>query len=457
MLRRRLLAAAPAFALAGCGVAARLPASGPAETSRRAPSSPVPGLSGAEWQWARTAWRYVENNTDGETGLVGGTDRSTVLTVRNAAEALAATLAAHALQIIDAREADLRLSRQLGFLATMDLSGGLLPNKAYNTVTGRMVGFDNRPADTGWSALDIGRLLLWLRIAGERHPRLREHADKVVLRWSLCDVIDDCGRLKGATRQAQGLATYEEGRLGEQQLAAAGYAAWGLETRESARLPPLGAMRVFGLPVHFDARDPRATGVQAPVTTMPYVLAGLEFGWQAPGGSRALEPLAAEVHAVQRERWRREHQVTARSDYLLAQAPWVVLDAVWAAGYPWNTIDHDGRHHERLALVSTRAAFGMWALWGGEYGDVLMDAVRHLYDPDRGWFEGRFEQGGAPHPLLSLPTNAAVLQTLWRRAEGRPLYAGDGPAGWFQVRTADPFQRLGRCWPGERPACGADR
>jgi hypothetical protein len=460
--RRGLLAGSAAAAsalLAGCGSVARqsglVPGTGAGAPRVAEPASPVAGLTGAEYQWARTAWRYLENNTDHDTGLVNGTDRGPLFTAWNAADAIAATVAGHELKIIDAREFDLRLSRLLGFLATMDLSQGKLPNKAYNAVSGKMVGFDNRPDDIGWSAVDIGRLLLWLRIAGQRHPRFGEYADKAVLRWTLCDVIDPCGVLQGSARFAGRLARYQEGRLGYEQLAASGYAAWGVEAGRSTALPPLAIANVYGQPLRYDARDPRTSGAQAPVLTMPFVLAGIELGWRTPDGQEGLRPLAEQVYRVQEERWRRERQVTARSDYQLREAPYVVLDSVYASGYAWNTIAGDGSGHERLALVSTRAAFGLWALWPGDYANALVENVRYLHDPDRGWFEGRFEQGGGPNTLITLSTNAALLEILLFKAAGA-LYRPDASRpGYFQVQTGDPFNRIGRCWPGEREACTA--
>jgi hypothetical protein len=461
LTRRGLLgassAAASAALLAGCGVAARqaglVPGTGAAATKVVEPTSPVSGLTGAEHQWARTAWRYLENNTDYDSGMVNGVDRGPLYTAWNAADAIAATIAGFELKIIDAREFDLRLSRLLGFLATMDLSQGKLPNKAYNAVSGKMVNFGNQPDDVGWSAVDTGRLLLWLRIAGQRHPRFAEYADKVVLRWTLCDVIDACGQLQGSQRANGQLSRYQEGRLGYEQLAGAGFAAWGVEAGKATALPPLATANVEGVPLRFDARDPRTTGAQAPVLTMPYVLAGIELGWRTPDGQEGLQALAQQVYRVQEERWRRERQVTARSDYQLRGAPFVVLDSVFAAGYPWNTIGGDGNAYERLALVSTRAAFGLWTLWPGDYADALVENVRYLYDPDRGWFEGRFEQGGGPNTLITLSTNAAILELLLYKATG-VLYRHGAPRnGFFQVQTGDPFNRVGRCWPGEREAC----
>ena len=442
--RRLLLGAAAAAGLSGCGVMLR-PREGAA-------SAAAPAASTGR-QWARTAWRYIENNTDYDTGLVGGMDRVPVFTVWNAADALAAVVAAHELGVIEAREFDLRLSRLLGHLGTMELSGGQLPNKAYHAGSGRMVGFDGNNADTGWSAIDIGRLMLWLRIVAQRHPRFAEYADKVVLRWSFCDVIDDCGTLYGASRGGGQLNRYQEGRLGYEQLAAAGFAAWGFETRHAASWGNTQVANILGLPIRHDARDPRTSGASNAVLTMPYALIGMELGWRLPGGNGDAARAAADlVYRVQEERWKRERQLTARSDYQSRLAPYVLLDAVYANGYPWNTVGGDGKDHEQLAIVSTRAAFGMWALWPGDYPDRLLDALRHMHDPDRGWFEGRLEAGGAPQSNITLSTNTAVLEALMYRAKGA-FYRHEAPAGLFAVRTGDVFQRLNRCTPPERAAC----
>ncbi|HYF41520.1 MAG TPA: DUF3131 domain-containing protein [Ramlibacter sp.] len=443
MLRRTVLAAGAAACLPGCGVVA---------SSRGAAARRAQGPSPA--QWARTAWRYVENNTDLETGLVSGIDRFPTFTAWNAGDALASVVAAHELGVIEAREFDLRLSRLLGFLAAMDLSGGQMPNKAYSAATGKMVNFGNQPEDIGWSAVDSGRLLLWLKIVGQRHPRFREYADKVVLRWSFCNALDACGTLRGSVRAGGQLQHYQEGRYGYEQLAAAGYAAWGFDTRASGPLPRLETVNILGRPVRYDARDPRVTGVAAPVLTMPHVYLGMELGWEPPGGGGGFREAAQEVFAVQEERWRRERQFTARSDYQRQAAPYVVLDSVYAAGYPWNTVAPDGTEHEKLALVSTRAAFGMWALWPGDYTSRLIEAVQWLHDPDRGWYEGRLEAGGAPHSTITLSTNAAILEALLFQSRGRLYPAGAG-RGYFEVRTQDVFERTGRCLPGERAACDA--
>jgi hypothetical protein len=411
-------------------------------------------LTPQELQWARTAWRYVENNTDFERGLVAGADRKPTFSMADAAEYIAALVAARELAVMEGREFDYRTSRLLGFLANMDLSGGALPNKVYSTRTGKMVGFDGQPADIGWSANDIGRLMLWLRILGQRHPQFQEYADKVVIRWRFCEVLDDCGGLHGVTRTGAQASRYREGRLGYEQLAAAGFGVWGFETRDSGSIPKLDAVNIYGIRVHYDARDPRSTQVPAPVLTSPNVLMGMELGWSPPAGAAGFRELAEEVFRVQEERWRRERQFTARTDYQVGEPPYVVLDSVYASGYAWNTIGSDNKEYEKLALVSTRAAFGMWALWPGEYTDRLIGAVQYLYDPDRGWYEGRLELGGAPLPYHTLATNAGVLRALLFKVKGQ-LYSSEERPGYFQAQTQDAFARMAKCLPNERPMCTA--
>lgn len=463
----RMLPAQPLSALlscvvlvSGCGVVAK----GVEHTQGAAQHVGTVGrygkLTAREMEWAKVAWRYVQNNTNPASGLVNGSDRQPLFTIWQAGDTLAALVAVREIGLIDEQEFDMRLSYMLGFLANMDLSEGKLPNKAYNAITGKMVNFGNQPADIGWSAVDLGRLLMWMKITGQRYPKFQEYLDKIALRWSYCDVIDNCGQLSGAARSNGQTFKYQEGRLGYEQLAGAGFAVWGFNTWISGSATKTEKVNILDIPVHYDARDARATGAQTPVLTMPHVFMGMELGWRNPAadrfGARADGPtaheLANEVYRVQEARHTRERVFTARSDYQLRVEPYHVLNSVYAAGYPWNTVDGQGKEYEKLALVSTRAAFGMWALWPTPYTDQLIEVVQSLYDKERGWYEGRLEASGAPQPNITLSTNAAVLEALLFKLKGQ-LYSPDPAPGYFQVKLADVFLRLNRCLPSERPLC----
>jgi hypothetical protein len=442
--------------LGGCGVAAKQ-ANKIADLHRHEGSIGRYGRpTDTEMRWAKVAWRYFENNTNPENGLVNSFDRYPVFSMAHLADYLAALAAARSFQLIDVHEFDQRLSRVLKFLNTMELSQGSVPAKLYNAMTGKMVNYSNQPEDIGWSALEIGRLMTWLKIIGMRYPQYQEYVDKAVLRWNFCRVVDDCGVMHGTSRGKEGFDRYQEGRLGEEQSAAAGYAAWGFDARRIWSSARVETVTILGMPVQYDSRDPRVTGGQAPVVTMPHVLLGMEYGWRYPGeGARLdLREWAEQVYRVQEARHARQGILTARTDYQVRTAPYQVIDAVFAAGHPWNTIDGSGKQHERLALVSTRAAFGMWVLWQTPYTDRLMQSVQSLYHPERGWYEGRLEATGEALESLSLSTNAMVLETLLFKAYGQ-LYPDEARPGYFQYRTSDVFRRPGQCLPSERPMCQA--
>jgi hypothetical protein len=336
-----------------------------------------------------------------------------------------------------------------------------LPNRLYHTGSGRPVNYGNEPEAIGWSAIDLGRLLLWLSIVGQRQPHFREYVDKVVLRLSFCEVIDPCGGLFGGSRVHDRLELAEEGRLGYQQYAAKGYAAWGFATARAERFAPTASVRIEGVDVLYDARDPRETGVLAPLLTGPFVLAGLELNWDRAGDTASrdtehtdsdMADLAARVYAVQEARFRKGKVLTARTDHPLSSPPFFVFDSVFASGYPWSTLSDRGDPVPDKALVSVRAAFGLWALWKTDYTDRLMAAVKNLNDPQRGWFEGRFEGSGGYERTISASTNAVVLESLLYKEQGK-LYGRAADGSYLAVVLGDAFRAPGHCFPAERPAC----
>ncbi|WP_117242170.1 DUF3131 domain-containing protein, partial [Klebsiella pneumoniae] len=96
---------------------------------------------------------------------------------------LAAMTAARELGIIDKAEFDRRMLKFLATLNKLDLFRNELPNKAYNTISGQKVNYQNKPGEIGYSALDIGRMLIWLKVIKERYPEYSNSIDNVVLGW----------------------------------------------------------------------------------------------------------------------------------------------------------------------------------------------------------------------------------------------------------------------------------
>jgi hypothetical protein len=456
-LTRLLLAALAACLLTGCGVAVRT--LGSAAEAVADSSLFWTGrhgrLTDQETAWAKTAWRYFENNTNPSTGLVNAVDKYPTTTMWHVADYLSALAAARELGLIDERKFDERLSGLLAFLNYSKLFRGQLPNRSYNAQTGEPVDYANKPGEIGWSATDIGRLLIWLRIIEERWPRYAEYVDRIVLRWNYCSALNDDGDLLGAVVADGRLTTFPDGQPPLLEYAQIGFRLWGFDVRADRRFDMRNVVRVENIDLPFDSVGARKRGVRAPLLTIPFLLAGLEFHWDDPTqGSTAdgqdfsgwLRGFADDVYEVHERRFQRERVMTARADYRRGQAPQYLYDTVWAEGYAWNTISDDGKSYPELALISTRAAFGLWALWPTSYTDRLIDMVTPLHDPDRGWFEGRYERTGGYEKTLSSATNAMVLQALLHKAKGR-IYRDSNVVTLAEVKLGNEFENPGRCLP----------
>ena len=154
-------------------------------------------LSPPEQAMARTAWKYFENNTQ-PTGLANAVDNYPSTTMWDTASYMSAIVAARELGLITPQEGDARLAKLIGALGSLVFFRNELPNKVYNTKTLEKVDYANKPGESGFSALDLGRLLLWLKIVKERYPPHADAIDRFVLRWTFTNVVDRQGMMFGA-------------------------------------------------------------------------------------------------------------------------------------------------------------------------------------------------------------------------------------------------------------------
>lgn len=412
-------------------------------------------LNKKEKEWAKLAWKYFQNNYNPQTGLVNGIDGVPQMTMWDMADYIAALLAARRLALIDEKEFHDRFTRLLQFLNTMPLAGKLLPNLIYSTDAGAMLTAEGTPGEAGWSAMDLGRLLIWLRIARGRYPQYAEYIDRVILRWDFCSVLDSSGLLYGGVIKGDKVQLTQEGRLGYEEYAAMGYQIWGFNTEQASRIEPFLKTKIYGIELLYDGRDDRLTGTFAPIVSLPYLLSGLEFNWDRPDDHSSsdvvhtnpdLAWMAENVYRVQEARYQKARILTARTDHRVNRPPYRVLDTIFVAGYPWNTISMTGTQFSQEALVSTETAFGFRALWKTHYVDRLMETVQFLYEPEKGWDQGRLETTGAVERTFTARTNAMVLETLFYQLEGK-LYFEDKAPTLFQTSLSEAFQENSHCFP----------
>ncbi|WP_299494608.1 DUF3131 domain-containing protein [uncultured Shewanella sp.] len=410
-------------------------------------------LTEQELQWAQIAWTYVENNTQLATGLVNSIDNYPNMDLSSFADYLFALEAGRQFELITTKEHDERLTLAINFLVTMPLVAYSVPNKVYSTITGQMVDYGNQPAEIGWSAIDAGRLLIALAFTKQRNPEFTEYIDKAVLRWNFCELVSKKGELYGGDINNGQVTTYKEGRLGIEEYAAYGYMDWQIIPGKSLALEPYQVTTINGIDLLFDGRDPRHYDVLRPVFPTPFLWFGLEFNWDdiddnssfdANHSNEILAAMADSIYQVQESRWDVERVYTARGEHVVSGEPYFVYDAIYALGTPWITVAEDGSSHDHLALVSTRVAFQMWVLWKTNYTDRLMTLVRELYNPQRGWYEGRYEASSRYEKIITLKTNAGVLEALLYKVNGK-LYQANEEKEYRDVQFDSRFYHPGKC------------
>lgn len=434
----------------GCGVAVRTIS----ETVQTVSNSMKEGRRGQltqeEQYWAKVAWKYFDNNLNKKTGLVNTKDGFQLATMGSTGDYLIALMAARDFEFVSRHEFDARMTAIIGFLNNMPLFYGQLPNVNYSSNNGWMTNYANQQGELGWSAMDIGRLLVALRIARNRYAEYGEYIDKIVLRWNFCDMIDTAGQLYGAANAGGYYNKFIEGKHGWKEYAARGFQAWGFNTRATSSMEPVEQIRIFGKDLYYDGRDERDVGGNNALITLPFLYDGLEFGWETINSisiDGRYKEQAQNVYAVQQLRYEKEDIYTARTSRPLNNEPYFVYDALFSNGNKWNTVSEDGTYYPQYAGVSIKAVFGMWALWKTDYTDKLLNVVSTLFDPDRGWFEARIERSGEVERTITCSTNAMVLEALWFKQNGR-IYQPLGKEDFFfTIYLRDEFRNLNKCFP----------
>jgi hypothetical protein len=342
---------------------------------------------------------------------------------------MAAAVAAAEFDIVSRDEAQLRLTRMLNTLADLRLFAGKHPNKVYNTQNGVSSDYANNPGEIGVSAIDIGRLLVWLKIVAQRYPELAPKIAAIPPKWNLGELVRD-GSLYGLGRNPDGsVAHLQEGRLGYEEYAAAGFELWGHPAPAATAPAPYGLVRLYGVAVPFDGRDPRELGAHNYVVTESYVLHGIEFGWDTPSDTTSgpfthtagwIAASAQHIYEAQARRFARTGVLTARTEHQLQVDPYFVYDTLFTDGQPWATITDTGRFVPEHAAVALKGAFGLWVLWPTPYTDKLMSAVKVANDPAKGWQEGLLEKGGRIEAYTA-NNNGIILETLLYKVQGKLL------------------------------------
>jgi hypothetical protein len=386
------------------------------------PAIPQPlrgDLTEEEKQWAKTAWIYFENNYQPSTGLVDSVEKYPVSTMWDSASYLMAIISAYRLDIIGVQEFEKKLGNALQAINKLTLFDGQLPNKSYNTMTLQMVNLKNVVTDrgTGWSAIDIGRILVPLNIITWNYPKFMPEVKAILTHWQLQKVLKN-GELQGAAVDLAGKTVYvQEGRLGYEQYSAKSFNLLGLDVSKSNSYKDyLSYVDVYGIKIPIDKRSPEQFNAHNYVVSESYILDGLEYGWDTIS-----KEFAYRVYQAQEARFKDTGQVTAVSEDNINGDPYFVYNTVYTDGKIWNAITEEGIDASNFKTISTKAAIGWSVLYQTPYRNALLDAVKKLYDPAKGWYSGVFETSKAVNDAITANTNAIILEALCFKKYGKLL------------------------------------
>lgn len=373
------------------------------------PNNPPPNTPPTEDQLftnaARTAWAFVENNTQTATGLSQAHYTFQYVTTWDIASQIAATYAAHELGIIDDASYDGRMRKILGTLGSIPLFQGAAFNRFYDSQTGKMVSRDYQISTTGfgWSDTDQGRLLTWLHILAVKQPQYSPLTTAIVNRLNYSRLISN-GTLQGFDVTNNGASnSYAETGLGYEQYAAAGFALWG--KRASSSLNPTAnatTVNVLGVPVYVDKRG------LARATSEPYVLIGMETGWWA----QALKDQAWQILSAQQARFDQTGTITMASEDALPDPPYYFYYySIYHSGKTFVVEGPNGGSVvDNPRWVSSKATFAWRALFPTDYTLKAFSAIQPAAIDGKGWAAGVYEDTLQPTGDPSLNTAGIILE-----------------------------------------------
>ncbi|MBW1972532.1 MAG: DUF3131 domain-containing protein, partial [Deltaproteobacteria bacterium] len=236
---------------------------------------------------------------------------------------------------------------------------------------------------------------------------------------------------------------------------------WGFDTKRASMPEPYSFIKIYGLDIPYDTRDPRELAAHNYVVCESYVLDGIELNWDKGSDrddddmyhtDKIIAEFAQRIYKVQEKRYMIDGILTARSEHQLDGPPYFVYDTIFSDGYPWNTITETGKFVPQFSAIALKAAFGLWVLWDTPYTDLLFSTISTLYNPKKGFYEGKYEKSGGLINIFTANNNGIILECLLYKVQGKLLKFGNKESLWDKYIKKE-FIPGNKCYPGHRNKC----
>lgn len=365
---------------------------------------------------ARASLAYLTNHYQSATGLVNATPDWANTTMWDVGGQLLGFLSARQLGLISQADFDTRMQKTLGTLEHLKLFRNAAYAKLYSTRTGAI----SSEGRAGWSATDLGRFLLALKIVAVNQPQYAAQIERIAKRMDFSQIVQN-GYLHGQLIGSNGKPwTFQEGRVGYEQYVATGFSEWGANVDSALSLRANGQrIQVLGATVMSDKR------YQDRLLSEPFILDGLEVGLTGD-----MKTLAQGVLAAQEARYKTTGKMTAVSEDAVGQPPdYFYYFCVLCDAKPFVVETAEGHSVDTPHWISTKAAFGWQALMPDEYTKSLADYLAPARDPKLGWASGVYEGTHASTKTYDVNSSSVLLEiAAYQLGGGRPLMSSAGAA-----------------------------
>lgn len=368
--------------------------------------------------WARIAWQYFVNNTQ-PNGLVNAENDHAWLSMWSTGSYLLAVIAARQLNIVKPDEFDDRITSAIDALQSLPLNASGLPAPYYQSETLQPIA-SAEPKTA--SAIDMGRLLMPLQILLWRYPQHAVAVNQLLTKWQLASLLQSSAPQSASLPVSRWVLATDDPR------SSYGYRLYASNTLRminpaaglAVTQPPDGMkmIEIEGIAVPDEGlRTP--WGQQPSLVSMPYLLTGLEQGFDARSGEitwrlmrilQARNSMSADAEQIS-------------TDYA-EQAPDFTAQPAGSQPLPLQQQEESKRASvPDQALTSTRSAFAWYALFRNAWSEALLQQMHVMIEPGKGWKAG-FNSDGTTHSGIDADTNAMVLESLSYIAHGQLLCLG---------------------------------
>jgi hypothetical protein len=351
---------------------------------------------------AKKAQYYIERNWNKNTGLIDSVQGYHHATLWDMASGIGAILALENLELISHFDASSRLTKTLKTLFKLPLYNNELPNREYNTQSGLPSGSLSKTASNGngWSALDIGRLLIWLEITKQYKPELTPLITLITKKWKFERTVFN-QTLYGELKQKRSTSYRQEGRLGYLQYAAQGYQFSGFDVENAFKQDNTTEIMQEGIPLHIDQRN-------LPFfTSDSYVLQAIELGSPIVWWNQ-LE----NVYQLHKTHYSDTKVLRIFAEDAMNKAPWFSYNNINIYGKSWLSTNTRGKSITNPQIFSNKVAFAFSVLFDDAFSQQLATQVLSNSLSQRSVPTGLY-QDGSTNTAYNINTNSLILVALW--------------------------------------------